>query len=176
MPIVAGTLVNVYTSLDAYLQTHLVYADSTPVSLRLHGQRRFVPPPDDPWVEAHYEFLELQSQFMNRLTRTSTGISIIGTERLGYIQFNCYQRARIFSARYTTAMIRDLVMGIFGDGENIPIYDYAHIDINPTPELQGGLLIDGSQAHVQDMALYSGVTQVVIQVYVRWIELYTRSV
>ena len=176
MPIVANTLTNIYASLDAYLQTHLVYADSTPVSLRLHGQRRFIPPPDDPWVEAHYEFLGLQSQFMNRLTRTSDRIPLIASERLGYLQLNLYQRARVFSQRYTTAVIRDLVVGAFPEGETLTILDYTSVDAPPTLEPQGSLLFDGVQEHVQDMGLYSGVVQVVLQVRTRYLEIATRSV
>lgn len=171
MAILSGSLANVYASLDQYLTANLLFSDGAAVPLRLHGVRRFVPPATAPWIEAHYDFLGLNSVFMNRVGVTGGGVPRIATQREGYLQLNCYQRARSFSTRYTTSMIRDLVIGAFPEGEIITILDYVG-----TQEPDGSLIIDGTQDHVADNGLHSGVVQHVVQVSMRYLEIFTRSV
>lgn len=171
MSILAGSLTNIYQSLDAYLTANLLFSDGAAVPLRPHGVRRFVPPVTAPWVEAHYDFLGLNSVFMNRVGVTGAGVPRIATERQGYLQLNCYQRARSFATRYTTGTIRDIVIGIFPEGEIITIWDYAG-----TQEPDGSLIIDESKEHVADNGLHSGIIQHVIQVSMRYLEIFTRSV
>ena len=175
MPIVASSLTNVYASLDAYLTSTLFFTDGAPVPLRLHGVRRFIPPVDLPWIEAHYDFLGLQTSFRNRLTRTSAGLNIAVSERQGYLQLNGYLRARRYGDRYTTALIRDILVGAFPEGELIPVLNYASTNAPPTYEQEGAIVLDGTQEHVLDTGINSGIMQVVVQVTTRYLELYTRS-
>lgn len=172
MPIVSGSLANVYASLDAYLQASLLFSDGSAIALRLHGVRRFVPPATDPWIEVHYDFLGLNSVFMNRVGLTGAGMPRIASERQGYLQLNCYQRARAFATRYTTAVIRDITIGAFPEGELIAVCDYTTDP--PTPD--GWIVADGIQDHVADTGLHSGIVQHVIQVKTRYLEISTRSV
>lgn len=176
MPIVAGTLDSIYASLDTYLQDHLRYADGSPVALKLHGVRRFVPPPDAAWVEVYYSFLGLQQRFMNRLTRTATGVPLIATERSGYLQLSIFQRARVFSRRYTLAAARDLVVGLFPDGEVLTIRDYSTDDAPPSLEPLGSLMFDGVQEHTLDLGQMSGLQQHVVQIATRYLEIASRSI
>jgi len=169
MAIIANSLQHVYAALDRYLTAVLVFPDLSLVPLQLHGVRRFTRTTDIPWVEAHYDFLGLQQTFLNRAGQQAA-LPIIGTQREGYLQLNCYQRARTFATRYTTATIRDLVVGAFPDGELIPVY------ADDTTTHEGNLIIDGVQEHVVDTGYHSGVVQHVIQVAMRYWELYTRSV
>jgi hypothetical protein len=168
MPLVAASLAHVYSAIDSYLAAQLVMADGTPVVVKLHGVRRFVPPSDAPWVEAHYDFLGLQQTFRNRTGQQVASGAMVATERQGYLQLNCYQRARVFAQRYTAALVRDVVIGAFPDGEQIPILD----DIG-VPEAV--LRFDGTQEHQLDTGSQSGVIQMVIQVMTRYWELATRS-
>ena len=163
----AGSLGNVYASLDLYLQTRLM--DGAGLAVRLHGVRRFVPPIDDPWVETHYDFLGLQSDF-----RRQIGAGVLATERQGYVQLNVYQRARVFTTRYTTAAARDLVVAAFPEGGLVPIYDVSGA-VPDTPYTEAGVLIlDGIQEHVQDTGIRSGIIQHVVQVVTRYLEHFTR--
>lgn len=164
----AGTLTNVYGSLDAYLQAQLV--DGAGLAVRLHGVRRFIPPVDTPWVEAHYEFLGLQESF-----RRQIGGSIFATERQGYLQLNIYQRARVFTTRYTTAVARDLVVAAFPDGGIVPILNVTDATPDVPGVAVGALILDGLQEHVQDTGLRSGVIQHVVQVQTRYLEHFTRK-
>lgn len=168
MALVAATLEHVYATLDAYVATQLLFADGTPVALKRHGVRRFVPPSDAPWVEAHYDFLGLQRAFRNRTGQQVASGVMIATERQGYLQLNCYQRARVYAARYTTALIRDIVVRAFPEGEQIAITDDAG-----SPEAV--LVFDGTQEHQIDTGINSGVVQMVVQVATRYWELSTRS-
>ena len=175
MPIVAGTLESIYASLDVYLQTHLLYPDGSPVALKLHGGRRFIPPPDAAWVEVYYSFLGLQQRFMKRLTRTAASVPLIATERTGYLQLNLFQRARICSQRYTLAAARDLVVGCFPEGEVLTIRDYSTDDAPPSLEPLGSLMFDGVQEHTLDLGQLSGIQQHVIQIATRYFEIATRT-
>lgn len=160
----AGSLANVYASLDAYLTATL----SPVITVRLHGVRRFIPPVDDPWVEVHYDFLGLQSEFRRQTGRWADDQLIQATERQGNLQLNIYQRARVWATRYTTASARDLVMAAFPEGKVLHIYDSDGIAI------VGALICDGTQEHVQDHGMMSGLVQHVIQVRTRYLEHYTR--
>ena len=160
----AGSLANVYASLDLYLQTSLVDAQGQPIALRLHGVRRFVPPVDAPWVEAHYEFLGLTGDFQRQV-----GGGIFGTHRRGFLQLDLYQRARVFTTRYVTAGMRDLVVAAFPEGGIVPIYD-----LSGTLLEVGSLILDGIQEHVQDTGQQSGIIQHVLQVGTRYLEEFTR--
>src|SRR5262245_32137607 len=113
MTLVANSLSHVYQALDTFLTNNLLFSDGSAIPLRLHGVRRFVPPGDVPWVEAHYDFLGLQSQWMNRAGQYRENRSIYATQRSGYLQLNLYQRAPTFTTRYTTAAIRDAVVTAF---------------------------------------------------------------
>lgn len=166
----AGSLENVYASLDLYLQTSLVDAAGVPLALRLHGVRRFVPPVDAPWVEAHYDFLGLTADFQRQI-----GGSVFGTHRRGFLQLNLYQRARVFTTRYLTAGMRDLVMSAFPDGGVIPIYDVSQPDALLTLNAVGSFILDGVQEHVQDTGQQSGVIQHVLQIATRYLEHFTRT-
>lgn len=170
MVLVVNSLTHVHAALDAYLTANLLFADGSPVDLQLHGVRRFIRDSDLPWVEAHYDFLGLQQTYWNRAGQQAA-LAIIGTQREGYLQLNLYQRARVFATRYTTAIIRDIVVGAFPDGELIPVYDDAPLVVQ-----EGNLVLDGIQEHVVDTGLHSGVVQHVLQVFIRYLELYTRSV
>lgn len=160
----AGSLVNVYNSLDRYLETRL----GSVITLRLHGTRRFVPPVDDPWLEAHYDFLGLQSEYRRQTGRWSDMALVHATERQGNLQLNLYQRARLWATRYTTAAMRDLVMAQFPEGGLVQIVDLT------TEENVGMLVLDGSQEHVQDHGMQSGLIQHVIQIRTRYLEQYTQ--
>ena len=105
----AGSLVNVHGSLDRYLTEYL----GADLVIRLHGVRRFIPPVDDPWVEVHYDFLGLQSEYRRQTGRWHEAALVHATERQGNLQLNIYQRARLWATRYTTATARDLVMAAF---------------------------------------------------------------
>lgn len=165
----AGSLTNVYGSLDLYLQAALVDAQGQPLALRLHGVRRFVPPVEDPWIEAHYDFLGLSAAFQRQI-----GGSILGTHRQGYLQLNLYQRARVFTTRYTTAGMRDLVVAAFPDGGIAPIYDLSVADANTPAPVVGAFILDGVQEHVLDTGQQSGIIQHVLQVATRYLEHFTR--
>ena len=174
----AGSLANIYAALDAYLTEQLV--TSAGFALRLHGVRRFVPPIDAPWVEAHYGFLGLQAQFLRQTGGTIASArwpgydeSVYGTERRGYLQLNLYQRARFFMQRYTTAAMRDVVVGSFADGTILPVYDIVG---ERTAELVGNIIADGiDNEHVLDDGLKSSVIQHVLQIRTRYLERYTRG-
>lgn len=173
MPILEARLTNVYASLDAYLTANLLFPDGTPIALKLHGVRRFVPPTDDPWVEAHYDFLGLTNVFHNR-AGMGEGPQLFSTERQGYVQLNAYQRARVYTQRYTTAAIADLIGDIFPESGVIPVYDYR--DVLPDQELvqEATVIADGYKGHVVDTGVQSGVVQYVVEVQTRYFEIYTR--
>lgn len=170
MAIIANSLANVYASLDAYLQANLLFADLSPIPLQLHGVRRFLHNFDLPWVEAHYDFLTLGATFMNRAGQQAA-LPIIGSMRSGYLQLNAFQRARTFSQRYTTASIRDVIVGAFPDGEIMPVYDY----VGSSMVQEGSFIFDGTKDHVMDTGYHSGIVQHVVQIETRYLELYTRS-
>lgn len=179
MALLGGSLQNVYLSIDKYLQENLVNTDGTPITVRLHGVRRFVPPVEDPWVEAHYEFLGNDQVFhRNAGPSISTGngfLDRLSTERRGQLQLNLYQRARVFAQRYVTSMIRDLVIDAFPDGGILPIYNYAQVSEPATPLAQESLLIfDGVTEQVLDTALNSSVIEHVLTIQTRYFEEYTR--
>jgi len=161
-----GSLANIYGSLDAYIENAL----GSLLTIRLHGVRRFVPPVDDPWVEVHYDFLGLQSEFRKQTGRWHDDKLIHATERQGNLQLNIYQRARYWATRYTTAAARDLVMGAFPEGYVMHVHDMAQ-----KPDSQvGALIFDGSQEHVQDQGMQSGLIQHVVQIRTRYLEMFTR--
>jgi hypothetical protein len=139
------------------------------LTLRLHGTRRFIPPVDDPWVELHYDFLGLQSEFRRQTGRWNDDKLIQATERQGNLQCNIYQRARQWATRYTTATARDLVMSAFPEGTVIHIYAESG-----TGAEVGALILDGSQEHVQDQGMQSGLIEHVIQIRTRYLEHFTR--
>lgn len=160
----AGSLVNIQGSLDVYITTAI-----PGLAVRLHGVRRFVPPVDDPWVEVHYDFLGLQSAYRRQTGRWADDQLIQATERQGNLQVNIYQRARLWATRYTTAVARDLVMAAFPEGTVIHIYDNGG-----SGDGVGALIFDGSQEHVQDQGMRSGLTQHVIQIRTRYLEHFVR--
>lgn len=175
-----GSLENVYAALDTYLTEELV--TKAGLALRLHGERRFIPPVDDPWIEAHYDFLGLQSQFLRQTggdmpnARTpGYDEAIYGTFRIGQLQLNLYQRARVFRQRYTTAYMRDRVVNAFPDTRVIPVYDVAsHSDTGAA--LVGNILCMGLEnEQVLDDGMRSGVIQHVLQIATRYIERYTHG-
>ena len=168
MPVLdAGSLVNVYGSLDTYITLRL--ALEAGLSVRLHGSRRFVPPIDDPWVEIHYDFLGLQSTFRRQTGRYADDQLVQATERQGNLQCNIYQRARFWATRYTTATARDVVMGAFPEGTVIHIYANGG-----TGDVVGALILDGAQEHVQDQGMQSGLIEHVIQIRTRYLEHFIR--
>lgn len=168
-----GLLQNVYASIDAYLQEHLLDAEGNAITVRLHGVRRFVPPVDAPWVEAHYDFLGIQSQYRRQMGSLA-GVSIHSTERQGHLQLNIFQRARVFSTRYTTAAVRDLVVAVLPEGHLLSIRDYAHQVEGTTPDQVGLLVIDGLNEQVLDTGMRSGVIQHMVQCRTRYLEPFTR--
>jgi hypothetical protein len=176
MPILSGSLANVYASLDRYLAAALVDAHGVPLALRLHGVRRFVPPSEAPWVEAHYDFVGLSNRYLGLAGGRIAQGQPIGVERSGYLQLNCYQRARTFSQRYTLAHTRDIVVNAFPEGEIIPIYNWNDIEEAGGDAVQeGSLVCDGVKEHTQDTGMESGVLQHIVQVMVRYWELATRA-
>lgn len=178
MALLQASLANVYQSLDAYLGVALVDAQGAPLALRPHGVRRFVPPADAPWVEAHYDFLGLGDTYLGLAGPSLGGTRPypIGTARSGYLQLNCYQRARVFRQRYTTAAVRDLVVDAFPDGGLIPIHDWSQVtDSGGEPIQEAVLVINGCKDHVQDMGLESGLVQHIVQIATRYWELTTRA-
>lgn len=164
----AGSLVNVYGALDLYLTAQLVTAGG--LSVKLHGVRRFIPPVDDPWVEAHYQFLHL-SEYYDR----QVGPSLYGAERAGLLQLNVFQRARVFTTRYTIASARDQVVTAFPEGGFIPVYDEASADAEGTAPQVAVIILNGITEHTQDDGALSGVMQHVVQVQTRYLEEFTRS-
>jgi hypothetical protein len=164
----AGSLTNVYASLDLYLQSQLV--TTAGLTVRLHGVRRFVPPIDTPWVEAHYDFLGLQQVFQRH-----AGAGQFATDRQGYLQLNIFQRMLVFPQRYTTAAARDLVIAAFPEGGLLPIYDVAGAAPNSDPVQVGDMIIDGTKEHVIDTGIRGPVTQHVVQVDTRYLEFFTRA-
>ena len=175
-----GSLENVYSALDTYLTEELV--TKAGLSLRLHGTRRFIPPVDDPWIEAHYDFLGLQSQFLRQtggdLPNARTpgyDEAIYGTFRIGELQLNAYQRARVFRQRYTTARMRDIIVNAFPDSRIIPVYDVAsHSDTGAARV--GNIICSGVPTEqVLDDGMRSGVIQHVLRVQTRYIERYTHG-
>ena len=163
----AGSLQNVYAALDAHITAQLV--TEAGLTVRLHGERRFIPHTDAAWVEVHYDFLGLQSDFRRQTGRYADEALIYATERQGNLQLNIYQRARVWATRYTTAEARDAVIAAFPEGGLIPIPD----SVGGT-DAQGMLILDGTQEHVQDTGIQSGIIQHVIQVKTRYLEHYTR--
>ncbi len=168
----AGSLANVYASLDQYLTDTLVTGAG--VALQGHGVRQFIPPTDDPWVQAHYDFLGLQSLYQRQIGRVTDTVAILGTERRGYLQLNLYQRARVWATRYTTAAIRDVVVGAFPEGSMMPVYDYTGMTHGGTLDEVGVMIFDGLKEHVQDTGIRSGMIQHVLQIATRYLEHYTR--
>ena len=181
MPLLAaGKLQNIYAALDLWLATELT--TNAGLIVRDHGVRRFVPPTDDPWVEAHYDFLGLQSQFLRQAGGTRDSIrspgydeSVYAIERRGQLQLNIYQRARTFTTRYTTVVARDKVVSAFPDGAVIPVYDVAS-GVSEGIPLAGNILCDGVEGEsVVDDGMRSGLTQHAVMVATRYLELYTRG-
>lgn len=181
MPLLAaGKLQNIYDALDRWLAAELVTGAGLVV--RDHGVRRFVPPADDPWIEAHYDFLGLQSQFLRQAgwTRDNTRFpgydeSVYATERRGQLQLNVFQRARTFTTRYTTAVARDKVVAAFSDGAVIPVYDVAS-GISEGAPLAGNIICDGIEGEsVVDDGMRSGLTQHALMIATRYLELFTRG-
>ena len=167
---VRGSLANVYASLDRYLLATIAAAppDGAGIALQLHGVRQFIPPIDDPWVQVFYNFIGLQSQYFHLANNTQ-----YAREPQGYLQFNVYQRARVWSTRYTTAAARDAVVNAFPEGKILSIYDYSDPNTD-MPQECGYFHIDETKEHVTDWGLRSGVTQHVIQVATRYFEYFTR--
>lgn len=168
-----GSLTNVYASIDQYLQERFV--DPGLLTVRLHGERRFVPPVDDPWLEAHYTFLHLQSLYRRQVRGLPTGEDVFGVHREGHLQLNLFQRARVFTTRYTTAATRDLVVDAFPEAGMLQIYDYTGQAPDTAPVPVGLLIFDGIQEHVQDDGYDSGIIQHVLQIQTRYLEQYTRT-
>ena len=164
----AGSLVNVYAAWDTYLTAQLVTAGG--LSVRLHGVRRFIPPVDDPWVEAHYQFLGAGGQYQRQI-----GPSLYGTERHGFLQLNLFQRARVYTTRYTIASARDRVVAAFPEGGIVLVYDDASADINGVAPQVAVIIIDELTEQSQDDGKYTGVMQHVITVATRYLEEYTRA-
>lgn len=163
----AGSLTNIYAALDQYLTEQLVTAGG--LSVRLHGQRRFIPPVDDPWVEAHYQFLGLQSLYQRQV-----GPSLYGTERQGLLQLNIFQRARVYTTRYTIASARDQVVTAFPEGGIVPVYDNASADEQGTVPQVAVIILDGLTEHGQDDGKMTGVMQHIVQCKTRYLEEFTR--
>lgn len=168
-----GSLTNVYASIDRYLQEQFV--DAATMQVRFHGERRFVPPTDAPWLEAHYTFLGLQQSYLRQIRGLPTGEDVFGVHRIGHLQLNIFQRARVFTTRYTTAVARDLVVSAFPEAGMIGIYDYANQAPDSAAAQVGVLILNGLQEHVQDDGYRSGVIQHVLLVQTRYIEQYTRA-
>lgn len=173
----AGSLANIYAALDAYLTEQLVTIAGFVV--RLHGVRRFIPPIDLPWIEAHYDFLGLHSQFFRQTGGTVPSSqwpgyddAVYGTERRGELQLNAYQRARFFSTRYTTAAMRDRVVTAFPDSTIIPVYDVT--GQRPT-ELVGNVITGDIIDHVVDNGWHSSIIQHALRIQTRYIERYTNG-
>ena len=164
----AGSLVNVYAAWDTYLTAQLITTGG--LSVRLHGVRRFIPPADDPWVEAHYQFLGVQSQYQRHV-----GPSLYGTERHGFLQLTLFQRARVSTTRYTIAAARDRVVTAFPEGGIVPVYDDASADINGVAPQVAVIILDGLNEQSQDDGKYTGVMQHVVTVATRYLEEYTRT-
>ena len=177
MTILQASLTNIYRSLDDYLTVNLVDANGAPVSIRHHGQRRFIPPADAPWIEAHYDLVALDSRFLNLAGPRVAGSrpEPVATERRGALQLNLFQRARAFATRYTTAAMRDLVLDAFPEGGLIPIYDWAEFNVTGEVVHEGDIVMDGVTEHVLDTGGQSGVIQHVVEVRTRYWEIVTRA-
>jgi len=173
----AGLMENVYASLDRYLTEQLVTAGG--LTLRGHAERRFIPPVDDPWVEAHYDYLGLWGEYRHRITSTDLGARVYGVDRNGYLQLNIYRRARTFATRYLLGRPRDVVVSAFPEGGQIALYDYAHAVVGPSgsiePELVGAIIVDYVQEHTQDTGYRTACMQHIVQVYMHWLEHFTRG-
>ena len=166
-----GALANVYPSLDRYLQEQFV--DTGLLVVRLHGVRRFVPPVDAPWLEAHYGTVAIRNVYRRQIRGLPTGEDVFGVQREGYVQLNLFQRARVFTTRYTTALARDLVANAFREASMMQIYNYLEQAPDAAPDPVGLLVFDGLQDHVADEGDRSGVIQHVVQVQTRYLEQYT---
>lgn len=167
-----GALANVYASLDRYLAEQFI--ETALLVVRLHGVRRFVPPVDAPWLEAHYAFLGLQGHYRRQIRGLSGGEDVFGIHRDGYLQLNLFQRARIFTQRYTTAAGRDVVVNAFPEAGMIGIFDYVNQIPDTTPVRIGVLQWNGITEACVDDGYQSGVTQHMLQVQTRYLEQYTR--
>lgn len=171
----AGSLQNVYASLDRYCQEQLV--DGAGLTVKLHGIRRFIVPVDAPWVEISYAFLGLSQQHVRQMYSRVPGMpmDVVGTARSGHLQVDVFQRARVFTQRYTTAVARDIVVGAFPEGGLIEIYNYSEIlpDMHPTGV--GVIIVDGITESVLDTGIESGVTQHNLQIATRYLEHFTRD-
>ena len=168
-----GSLANVYASIDRYLQEQFV--DTGLLMVRLHGVRRFVPPTDAAWLEAHYAFLGLQGEYRRQIRGLPSGEDVFGIHRDGHLQLNLFQRARVFTTRYTTAAARDLVVNAFPEAGMLQLYDYTSQAPDTAPEPVGLLIFHGIQEHVADEGYESGVIQHVLQIQTRYLEQYTRG-
>ena len=164
----AGSLVNIYAAWDTYLTAQLVTAGG--LAVRLHGVRRFIPPVDDPWIEAHYQFLGMQGQYQRQV-----GPELYGTERHGFLQLSLFQRARVYTTRYTIATARDRVVTAFPEGGIVPVYDDASADTQGVAPQVAVIILDGLTEQSTDDGKYSGVMQHVMTVMTRYLEEYTRA-
>ena len=167
-----GQLQNIYRSLDRYALEQLV--TNRGLTVRYHGERRFVPPVDAAWAELHYEFLGLSGVFRRaisvRVNDDTTRETVQASERQGMLQVNVFQRARTFATRYLIYAARDVVVEAFPESLSLAIYDYQNA-VDPDPPAQVGLLqFAGYTEHTQDLALRSGVLQHVVQIYTRYLE------
>ena len=171
----AGSLTNVYASLDRYIQEKLI--DGAGLSVKTHGTRRFVPPADAPWVEVMYNFLCLTQQHVRQMySRVPLQpMDVYGTARSGHIQCNVFQRARQFTTRYVTALARDIVVGAFPEGGLIQIFDYSDALPDTEPNGVGVIIMDGLTETVTDVGMESGITQHTIMIQTRYLEHFTRS-
>ena len=168
----AGSLQNIYASLDAYLTTKLV--TEAGLALQLHGVRRFIPPTETPWVEVFYDFLGMQSQFRRQTGAYHNDRLVLATEQHGYLQCDIYQRARFWATRYTTAAARDAVVSALPESGIILVYDYASGQDHTSEEV-GAIILDGKTEYVADQGLTSGIIQHVIQVRTRYLETYVQG-
>lgn len=164
----AGSLQNVYASLDRYCQEQL--SDAAGLSVKLHGVRRFVPPTDAPWVEIAYNFLGMQAQHHRQIYE-----GVVGTSRIGHLQVSIFQRARIFAQRYTTAQARDTVVAAFPEGSIIEVYGYSDVLPDMEPAIVGAIVLHETTEQVLDDGMESGVTQHVLTIQTRYLEHFTRA-
>jgi len=172
MPIFPGGLVaNVYQSLDAYLRTAIITGMG--LALQLPGSRRFVPPPEEPWVTADYSLLTMERSFKRHI-----GGSRLGTEVSGLLSLAIYQQARIFATDYLRglAALRDTLLGYFPESGMLPIYDFLQVSGTPPsdPPQVAALYIEMVNDQVLDQGETSGVVCWQIQPTLRYLEEFTR--
>lgn len=156
----AGTLVNLYYSLDL----HLDALEGLGYPVHRHGMRRFVPPATGAWVRARFDLLPLERRFYRQVSNTE-----VGDELRGMLDLIVAEHARTFTQRYTLAAARDTVVALFPPSGTLPIRESGG---DEHPQV-GTLYLDTLGERLLDDGARSGLVQHSISVSVRYLAAYS---